>query len=294
MESLKIQRDLANSGMEITPEVSSQVDQAVQSGEYGNIGQLFTGAAQAQRQRKLEDRDYERQLKEREFELKQQEKEAQAALRQAQAGYYRDVGRAKETQAIAEASRPAPFKMPKESEFKAAGFAKRSRMAEASLSKLPSDVGTGIIENIDLIPNVFRTEERKQYENTKNNFISAVLRKESGAVISPEESAREEAKYFPQAGDDEKVLAQKRQLREQAIRNLEAEGQRALPLISDAPPIQNLETVAGTQQPVRVSTPAQIPMIPNAQAAPSMPNPALQQDPMYQRYMQLMQKRRGQ
>lgn len=59
------------------------------------------------------------------------------------------------------------------------------------------------------------SSEQQQVDQARRNFITAVLRKESGAAISPAEFSNEEKKYFPQAGDTADVIAQK-----QAARNL--------------------------------------------------------------------------
>lgn len=63
--------------------------------------------------------------------------------------------------------------------------------------------------------------EQQQSGQARKNFVSAVLRKESGAAISPQEYANEERKYFPQLGDSDAVVKQKQQARESAIRALE-------------------------------------------------------------------------
>lgn len=65
--------------------------------------------------------------------------------------------------------------------------------------------------------------QAQQYENAQRNFISAVLRKESGAAISNSEFDNERKKYFPQVGDGADVKAQKEQLRTLAIEGLKAE-----------------------------------------------------------------------
>ena len=57
---------------------------------------------------------------------------------------------------------------------------------------------------------------RKQVETLKENWLTANLRKESGAVIGEEEFAREDRKYFPQIGDTFEVRNLKKQLRQQA------------------------------------------------------------------------------
>lgn len=65
--------------------------------------------------------------------------------------------------------------------------------------------------------------EQQQNDQARRNFISAVLRKESGAAISPTEYVNEERKYFPQLGDSDKVIKQKQQARNLAIQALEAQ-----------------------------------------------------------------------
>ena len=59
---------------------------------------------------------------------------------------------------------------------------------------------------------------QQEYDQAKQNFITAVLRKESGAAIGASEFKTEDEKYFPQAGDTDKVIAQKQAARELAIK----------------------------------------------------------------------------
>ena len=66
-------------------------------------------------------------------------------------------------------------------------------------------------------------EQQQQVEQARRNFVSAVLRKESGAAIGVDEYKNEERKYFPQAGDTDKVIEQKQKARELAIKALEAQ-----------------------------------------------------------------------
>jgi hypothetical protein len=65
--------------------------------------------------------------------------------------------------------------------------------------------------------------EQQQVDQARRNFITAVLRKESGAVISPKEYSDEERKYFPQLGDSQEVIKQKQDARKLAIQALEAQ-----------------------------------------------------------------------
>jgi hypothetical protein len=66
-------------------------------------------------------------------------------------------------------------------------------------------------------------EMQQQTDQGRRNFISAVLRKESGAAIPPDEYANEEKKYFPQVGDGPKVIKQKQEARNLAIESLKAQ-----------------------------------------------------------------------
>ena len=63
--------------------------------------------------------------------------------------------------------------------------------------------------------------EQQQVNQAKSNFITAVLRKESGASISPSEFANEDKKYFPQINDSDAVIKQKAKARQLAIKAIE-------------------------------------------------------------------------
>jgi hypothetical protein len=124
---------------------------------------------------------------------------------------------------------------PKQNEFAAAGYATRARQAVSDLGKLPEDIGTGFTDSFNgMVPRFFKGENTKLFEQAKRNFITANLRKESGATIGDDEYAIEEAKYFPEPGDSKSVIAQKAKAREQAILNLEAEGGNAMSRVSGA------------------------------------------------------------
>jgi ABC-type glycerol-3-phosphate transport system substrate-binding protein len=62
---------------------------------------------------------------------------------------------------------------------------------------------------------------QQQVNQAKSNFITAVLRKESGAVISDSEFDREDKKYFPQINDNAAVIKQKENARKLAIKAIE-------------------------------------------------------------------------
>lgn len=64
------------------------------------------------------------------------------------------------------------------------------------------------------------SEAQQQLNQAKENFITANLRKESGATILDSEFEREDRKYFPQLNDGPKVLKQKADARKLAIETM--------------------------------------------------------------------------
>lgn len=70
------------------------------------------------------------------------------------------------------------------------------------------------------VPNIFKDAERQKFEQAQRNFINAVLRKESGAVIAQDEFDNARLQYFPQPGDSAGVLLQKAQNRNTAINGI--------------------------------------------------------------------------
>lgn len=71
--------------------------------------------------------------------------------------------------------------------------------------------------------NKMLSNEGQMAEQAQRDFINATLRRESGAVINPDEFKNGQKQYFPQPGDSKGVLDQKRRNRELAIKGLEAE-----------------------------------------------------------------------
>ena len=69
---------------------------------------------------------------------------------------------------------------------------------------------------------------REQYEQAQENWITANLRKESGAVIGPEEMQKEIRKWFPVVGNSPQVIEQKRKARIVAEDSMRRNAGRAL------------------------------------------------------------------
>lgn len=89
------------------------------------------------------------------------------------------------------------------------GYANRLLEAETVLSDPNTAQFAGDYAYGDKLPNQLQTAERQQFEQAKRNFVNAVLRRESGAVISDAEFANAERQYFAQPGDDSNTLKQK-------------------------------------------------------------------------------------
>ena len=90
-------------------------------------------------------------------------------------------------------------------------------------------IGDKLEQNVRSTFNVLPTflggpnPQQQQNDQARRDFVSAVLRKESGAAISATEYANEEKKYFPQLGDSEQVIQQKQNSRLKAIEGLKSQ-----------------------------------------------------------------------
>jgi hypothetical protein len=68
--------------------------------------------------------------------------------------------------------------------------------------------------------NSMASADRQNFMQAKRDFINAVLRRESGAVISEAEFENADKQYFPQPGDSAAVIQQKRQNRITAMQGI--------------------------------------------------------------------------
>lgn len=122
------------------------------------------------------------------------------------------------------AQRPPEEKPLTEDQAKSTGFA--ARMIQASRVIDPLDFSAaakpGVVETLlgpkigSIATNYMRDEDRQRYRQAQENWVRANLRKESGAVIGSEEMQKEIENYFPQPGDGNAVIEQKRKSREAA------------------------------------------------------------------------------
>ena len=122
-----------------------------------------------------------------------------------------------------------------ESQSNATAYGMRMKEANAILEDMAKKgvLKGALVEGIPLVgeslgkvlPSVLggTSEAQQQVNQAKSNFITAVLRKESGAVISDSEFDREDKKYFPQVNDSPAVIKQKENARKLAIKAIEVQ-----------------------------------------------------------------------
>ncbi len=114
-----------------------------------------------------------------------------------------------------------------------AGFFIRAQNSNDILSSLDVEGGSLSGRAKERVPggNFLQTAEYQKFEQARRDFVNAILRRESGAVISDDEFANADKQYFPQPGDSQEVIEQKRRNRDDAIQGLEIGSGRALPNI---------------------------------------------------------------
>lgn len=92
-----------------------------------------------------------------------------------------------------------------------------SKTAAALESVIPSWAGG------QAAANTARNELQQKYKNAADSWIRAKLRKESGAAIGAQEAEQEYRTFFPVPGDTPEVIAQKKNMREEANKAMIAE-----------------------------------------------------------------------
>lgn len=136
-----------------------------------------------------------------------------------------------------------PDKPLNDSQSKALLFGSRAREADNVLAKLANDGTNASIPGsrapiVGGIINAFQGGNQQSLDQAKRDFMTAVLRRESGASIAPSEFDTADKQYFPQVGDSEKVIKQKA-----ANRRLVIDG-----ILSEVPEKQRGSLTTPTQQ----------------------------------------------
>ena len=153
-----------------------------------------------------------------EAEKRQTATQAQiAAEDRAEANWQRHFGQSQAAQARA-AALAREGKPPTSAQTTLAGYAARLEQAEPTLKKVEAAI-------VKMNPMSFEAQlwadkpwaqstEMQQYAQAARNLINAVLRRESGAVISPTEFHEAQQQYLPVPGDKPETLKLKKENRE--------------------------------------------------------------------------------
>lgn len=147
---------------------------------------------------------------------------------------YAQLSRTGGEPSIVKGIRPAPKGM-NETQAKAAGFADRIAESNPVLDTPPQSVGASILSGVPG-GNFALDPQQQMFFQAERNFINAVLRRESGAVISDPEFENARKQYIPQPGDSPQVLDQKRRNRETVLRSISRDAGPAYQPVIDLPP----------------------------------------------------------
>jgi hypothetical protein len=123
-----------------------------------------------------------------------------------------------------------------DTQAKALLFGSRMQAADKILTDMAAQ-GTvrpstmkGVVESVPFVggalgaaANNLSSPQQQKVEQAQRDFVNAVLRRESGAAISPTEFDSAKKQYFPSVGDSPEVIEQKAQNRQLATRGLIAE-----------------------------------------------------------------------
>lgn len=104
-----------------------------------------------------------------------------------------------------------------------AGFAVRMQDAHNSITLLTKQfMKLGLLGQAaqQYSPTFLKSKEGQMMEQAERDFVNAILRRESGAAISPTEFSSAKKQYFPQPGDSKEVILQKERNRLNALRGV--------------------------------------------------------------------------
>jgi hypothetical protein len=106
------------------------------------------------------------------------------------------------------------------------------------------------------LANVSEDVGRQQYRQAQENWVTANLRPESGAVIGVDEMDKEITKYFPQANDAQKTIEQKQRARRDTELAMTVRAGPAYKQVEKAVAAQNAALAAPATGPRLVKDPA--------------------------------------
>lgn len=138
---------------------------------------------------------------------------------------------------------------------KAALYGTRSAQSDKVLKALEDKINTtglAMGQSMGVVGNALMSSEQQRVNQAQRDFVNAVLRQESGAVISDAEFANAKKQYFPEPGDTPQVVAQKRANRQLAIQGFARmsgpKGAADIQAILDEPLLPGVDATAQTPQ----------------------------------------------
>jgi len=206
---------------------------ASQLGQFGPALQLQQRQQQAQRFADQQaQRDEDQAFRQQQFGAQQDFRNQQLDLQRQGLSQRRELAQQKRAEKAAAKARGGK---PTVESGKAAGFFDRMAASDKILNQ-PEIVAAATslqdraIGGIPVAGNFFVTPEFRKFDQAKRDFINAILRRESGAVISDAEFANAEKQYFPQPGDekDPEIILQKAENRRIAIEGIRRAGAPSL------------------------------------------------------------------
>lgn len=126
---------------------------------------------------------------------------------------------------IVEIKAPPADKALTESQSKALQFATAMKEADQQVTDLLKRSNYDPTNPLNTLPmfETLKSQDRKLYEGTVRDFAVAILRRTSGAHVSPQEFKITEETYFPQSGDSEAVLKAKERRRKRDVASVYAD-----------------------------------------------------------------------
>lgn len=138
---------------------------------------------------------------------------------------------------------------------KAAIYGTRAAQSDKVLKALEDTVslpGLAAGQATGMLGNMLMSSEQQRITQAQRDFVNAILRQESGAVISDQEFANAKKQYFPMTGDDKATLDQKRANRQLAIQGFARmagpKGAEEIKAIVDNPMLPGVSSTSITKQ----------------------------------------------
>lgn len=111
-----------------------------------------------------------------------------------------------------------------ESQSKSLSFGRRAMLSNQLVNQISADpkadvssISTQLKMRLPTWMGGLKNDSEQALQTAKLGFIASVLRKESGAAVSPQEFSQYDTMYFPQPGDSPQTLEDKKVLRENFI-----------------------------------------------------------------------------